>query len=48
MCFISGNVLIPSEINDKVHSLLLYDSDHDLHYCNSFKQILANSDYDIK
>ena len=45
MCYLSEKVFIPFELNDKDHSSLLCDPDPDLHYFNSFNQVLANSNY---
>ena len=43
--YLSEKVFIPFELNDKDHSSLLCDPDPDLHYFNSFNQVLANSNY---
>ena len=45
MYFLSGRVFIRFELNDKDHSLLLCDPDHDLHYSDSSNQVLENSKY---
>ena len=45
MCYLSDEVFIPFELNDKDHSSLLCDPDPDLHYFNSFNQVKANSNY---
>ena len=45
MCYLSDQVLIPFELNDKDHSSILCDPDPGLHYFNYFNQVQANSNY---
>ena len=45
MSYLTEKLFIPFELNDKDQASVLCDSDPDLHYYNSFNQLISKCDY---
>ena len=45
MSYLTEKLFIPFELNDKDQASVLCDSDPDLHYYNSFNQLISKCDF---